>query len=119
MIDLHHLLRKRVLHRCKDGMHYDALIHREITTHIARYISCGWNRTTIIEPRKNEDHDLICYEVMKSMINQIDFQLTPLDKKIINECRPLLDSFDISENLNEKEKKILHLIDYYENHFVQ
>ena len=56
---------------------------------------------------------------MKSMINQIDFQLTPLDKKIINECRPLLDSFDISENLNEKEKKILHLIDYYENHFVQ
>lgn len=118
MIDLHYLLRKRVQHRCKDGMHYDALIHREITTHIARYISCGWNRT-MIEPQKDEDHYLICCELIKSMMNQIDYQLTAFDAKIINECRPLLDSFNSSEHLNEKEKKILHLIDYYENHFVQ
>ena len=53
------------------------------------------------------------------MINQIDYQITPLDQKIMNEYRPLQVNFDISENLNEKEKKILHLIDYYENHFVQ
>ena len=117
MIDLHYLLRKRVQHRCKDGMHYDALIHREITTHIARYISCGWNRTTI--ESKDEDHHLVCSKLIKSMIDQIDYQISPFDHKILNEKRPLLASFDISAKLNEKEKTILHLIDYYENHFLQ
>jgi len=94
-------------------MHYDALIHREITTHIARYISYGFNKNLPV--LKNEDNDQICYDIIKTIINKIDYQITPFDKKIIDEYRPLKQYFDIMENLNQKEKDILYLIDYYEN----
>jgi len=90
-------------------MHYDALIHRQITTHIARYISCGLNKNLL--EYKIEDNDLLCYDIIKSIINKIDYQITSSDKKILEEYRPLKMNFD----LNEKEKQLLYLIDYYEN----
>jgi hypothetical protein len=96
-------------------MHYDALIHREITTHIAHYISCGFNKTLSKFDKQNEDNDLICSDIIQSMINKIDYQLTSFDKRIINEYRPWNINFDMIENLNEKEKDVLYLIDYYEN----
>ncbi len=109
VIDLHYLVRKSVQHRCKDGMHYDALVHRQITTHIAHYISCGFNKN--LSEYKIEDNDLLCYDIIKSIINKIDYQITSCDKKILEEYRPLKMNFD----LNEKEKQLLYLIDYYEN----
>jgi predicted secreted Zn-dependent protease len=89
-------------------MHYDALIHREMTTHIARYISCGLNRI------KHEDQIVLCSDILKSMIDQIDYQITSIDQKILDQYRPLKNNFDRMENLNEKEKQLLYLIDYYE-----
>jgi hypothetical protein len=90
-------------------MHYDALVHRQITTHIAHYISCGLNKN--LSEYKIEDNDLLCYDIIKSIINKIDYQITSCDKKILEEYRPLKMNFD----LNEKEKQLLYLIDYYEN----
>jgi predicted secreted Zn-dependent protease len=90
-------------------MHYDALIHREITTHIARYISCGLNR--INDQTKNED----CSDILKSILDQIDQKITPIDQKILNEYRTRNINFDTIETLNEKEKQLMYLIDYYEN----
>jgi len=98
-------------------MHYDALIHREITTHIARYIACGFNKN--LPEFNDEDNDLLCYDIIKSIINKIDYQITSFDKKIIDEYRPSKQNFDMSENLNEKEKEILCLIDYYENNCLE
>jgi len=98
-------------------MHYDALIHREITTHIARYISCGFNK--ILLEYKNEDNDSLCYDIIKSILDKIDYQITSFDKKIIEEYRPLNINFDMIENLNDKEKNILYLIDYYENNCLE
>jgi predicted secreted Zn-dependent protease len=106
-----------VQHRCKDGMHYDALIHREITTHIARYIACGLNKN--LPELKNEDNDALCYDIIQSIIDKIDYQITSFDKKIIEKYRPMKFNFDMMENLNEKEKDILYLIDYYENNCLE
>ncbi|CAF0961671.1 unnamed protein product [Adineta steineri] len=119
VIDLHYLLRKRVQHRCKDGMHYDALIHREITTHIARYISCGLNKNLLKYSNENQDDTLICYDIIKTIVNKIDYQISTFDKEIIDKYRPLNLKFPMIENLNEKETDILYLIDYYENNFFE
>ncbi|CAF0741881.1 unnamed protein product [Rotaria sp. Silwood1] len=120
VIDLHYLVRKCIQHRCKDGMHYDALIHREITTHIARYISCGLNKNLSNFNYDNEDNnDTVCYDIIKSIINNIDYQITSFDKQIIDKYRSSHINFDMIENLNEKEKDVFYLMDYYENHMLE
>ncbi len=96
-------------------MHYDALIHREITTHIARYISCGFNKNLSKFYNQNEENESVCNDIIQSIINRIDYRISSFEKQIIDEYRPSNGNFDMSENLNEKEKDILHLIDYYEN----
>ena len=116
VIDLHYLVRKRVQHRCRDGMHYNALIHREITTHIARYISYGLNKNLPICSQQNKDDHRICYNIIESIINKIDYQISSFDKKIIDDYRLSNLNCSTMENLNEKEKDILCIIDYYENH---
>ena len=90
-------------------MHYDALIHREITTHIARYISCGLNR--IDHQLKDED----CLDILKSIIDQIDYEITTFDRKILDEYRTMNTNLDMNANLSEKEKQLMYFIDYYEN----
>lgn len=118
VIDLHHLARKRSEHRCKDGMHYDALIHREITTHIAHYISCGLNRNRSNIQNENGDNNSICKDIIKSIINKIDYQIPPFDREIMDKYRPSNINFDMIENFDQKEKDIFYLLDYYENtHF--
>lgn len=96
-------------------MHYDALIHREITTHIARYISCGFNKNVSKFYNENQDNNTVCYDVIQSIINKIDHQITPLDRDIINNYHSSNISMDMIENLNAKEKEIYYLLDYYEN----
>lgn len=94
-------------------MHYDALIHREITTHIARYISNAFNQNLF--EYKNEDNHKLCYDIIQSIINKIDYQIGPMEMQILNKYKPVNRNFDIIENLNEKEKNLLYLLDYYEN----
>ena len=121
VIDLHYLVRKCVQHRCKDGMHYDALIHRQITTHIARYITCGLNRNlaegVLIDGE--DDDEKVCYDILQKTLEKIDYQISELDRKIIQESRPSNSDFDLVVKLNEKEKYLLYLIDYYENKLTQ
>ena len=115
VIDLHYLLRKCAQYRCKDGMHYEALIHREITTHIAHYISCGIKKHSESQSQDNKDDRTICDDVLKMMIDKIDYQISAYDREILSRRRPLIMDYDFMENLNEKERDVLHLIDYYEN----
>ncbi|CAF3092491.1 unnamed protein product [Rotaria socialis] len=119
VIDLHYLVRKRTQHRCKDGMHYDAIIHREITTHIVRYIECGLNKNLSNSYNDDQDNNLICNDVIKSIINKIDYQITSDDKEILDKYRSSNFNFDMIENLNEKETAVFYLLDHYENNCFQ
>jgi hypothetical protein len=119
VVDLHYLVRQRVQHRCKDGMHYDALIHREITTHIARYISCGFYQSLPKPSHQHEATEMICEALIKSMIDKLDCQLTRTDQEIIDgyQGEHLLQQ-DMVEYFDEKEKQLLYVIDHCENtHF--
>ena len=117
VIDLHYLVRKFVQHRCKDGMHYDALIHRLITTEIARYIACGFNQNL---PEYTNDNDKqICLDILQTILDKIDHQITEFDRNILQTYRPTDMDFDLMVNLNEKEKNIFYLIDYYETKLAQ
>ena len=116
VIDLHYLVRRRVQHRCKDGMHYDALIHREITTHIARYISCGFYQSLPKPSHQHEATEMICKALIESMIDKLDCRLAPADREIIDEYRgDHRTRQEMVEHFDEKEKQILYVIDHCEN----
>ena len=116
VLDLHYLVRRRAEHRSKDGMHYDASIHREISTHIARYISCGLGLSAANGTDSDEDHEKISGQALKSIVDKLDYQLEWSDRRLLDEHRRADRTFFPIDQLNAKEESLLYLIDNYESH---
>jgi hypothetical protein len=118
VLDLHYLVRQHVQHRCQDGMHYDATMHRTITTHIARYIACGFYQTLSKINCQQEDIVRICSDLLQSMIDKLDCKLTNNDRTIVEHYRQIGHhrSTMLSSQLTDKEQCLLYLIDHYESH---
>ncbi|CAF0773201.1 unnamed protein product [Didymodactylos carnosus] len=128
VIDLHRLFRGRTEHRVDDGMHYDEIVHREITTIIAKHIACIWNvklsvpisslPLTIDDDEKTpRDNDQCCKQILASIVDKIDnVQLTIEEKTVLEQYFKLKNDtivFDV-ENLSDKEKQAMYLLNYYE-----
>lgn len=115
VIDLHYLVRHQVEHRCKDGMHYDAFVHRQISTYIARYIACGFRQSAPKSQEHHEDIQWICHELICSLVEKCDEQINADHQRIINEYFHSDLYHEPIENFDEKEKCLLYLMDHYEN----
>ena len=117
VIDLHYLVRDKAQHRCKDGMHYDALIHRQISTHLAQYLSAAFHPSLTKAENGNEDIRQICHDVICLMVKKCDEQLSRYDQERVEQFhRSAFRHPAPSENFNEKEMCLLYLIDQDEKH---
>jgi len=137
VLDVHYLFRQHPDMRDTDGCHWNAQGHRMITSYIAQTVSLIWHvpyKDRPVIEHKERELQQICYRIINgenetTVINSLngedhdgrsDFDLNsylaehiPNDRQIANQQNTDRIGQMIGQ-LNETDRRILNLMDYYE-----